>query len=205
MHPNMEYCALHYLHQWITDERSLREALTNGDSAQVLHALSVAVKFFQVARNLPRKYDVDRGQKRYEPLLHEFQKLPSAHDFEYDYVDQVDQFQKHIGAQYGGRSLISLSSKLLWLRYRDPFIIYDSRVRKALGVASADYGEFASKWLKCFEAHRSRIVSVCNTLPSILRYLAAQSADMEEEVGTVISKPWFHRRVLDIYLWHEGG
>ncbi len=201
---NIESCAPHYLRQWMIGERFLHAELNSHDTTRVFHALGNAAKFFGVARTLLRKYDVERGQKRYEPLLRAFQELPRASVFGDDFVDLVDQFQKRIGSLYGGKNLVSLSSKLLWLRYRDPFIIYDSRVRAALRASSADYREFAHRWLKRFEISQSQIIRVCRGLPSV-NYPFAQTEDTREEVVTICSKPWFHRGVFDIYLWHEGG
>ena len=205
MQPNLKYSSQHYLSQWINDERGLYERLRSDDSSQILAALGDAVKYFQVARNLPTKFDLGQGQERYEPLLQEFRKLPRKSVAGNDFVVRVDQFQRSIGAHYGGRNLISLASKLLWLRYRDPFIIYDSRVRNALGATSEDYREYTRKWLEGFDVFSSGIASACNSLPRVLDYLFAEPTGIEEDVVAITSKQWFHRRVFDIYLWHEGG
>ncbi len=205
MQMNLEYCAQHYLRQWIVDERDLHSALNSDIPDEILRGLKDAVKFFKVARTLPRKYDVERGRRRYEPLLNAFREFHGDSFVEGDFVERVEEFQRLIGSQYGGRNLVSLSSKLLWLRHRNPFIIYDSRVRKALGVSSVDYAKFVDKWLSSFEGFKPQIMAICKRLPSVPNYLFAQTEDIQQEVATVYSKPWFHRRVFDIYLWHLGG
>ena len=205
MQLSMEYCAEHYRRQWLTVERQLHFALNSRDADAVFSGLGDAVKFFMVARTLPRKYDVDRGAKRYEPLLHaflQFHEQPLSQDH---FVEHVDRFQRLIGSYYGGRSLISLSSKLLWLKHRDPFIIFDSRVRRALDVASSGYRQFAEKWLSGFEVHKSEIVEASSRLPRALGDLDAQAEDLGLEAATVSSELWFQQRVFDIYLWHLGG
>lgn len=135
MKTNLEYCAQHYLQQWIANEKHLHAELNGDGPSGVLAGLSKAVTYFQVARTLPRKYDVDQGLRRYEPLLQAFHELPQSSTYDNDFVELVDRFQRRIGSSYGRRNLISISSKLLWLRFRDPFIIYDSRVRSALKLA----------------------------------------------------------------------
>ncbi len=204
--PNLQYCAQHYLRQWMTEERSLHEALNSDDRETILQGLSDAVRFFKVARNLPMKYDVSSGLRRYEPLLNTFQifttdRSPSSADF----VAHVDQFQRKLSSLYGRRDLISIASKLLWLRYRDPFIIYDSRVRNAIGVSPGDYPEFVTAWLCHFPHLESKIPEVCRSLPNLLPYFLPYSADAVQVVRTTCSESWFHRRVFDIYLWHIGG
>ncbi|MFC2165394.1 hypothetical protein ACFLT2_10425 [Acidobacteriota bacterium] len=206
MEPNLQYCAQHYLHQWMMKERHLHEALNSEDRETILHGLSDAVRFFIVARNLPRKYDIEIGLRRYEPLLNTFltfiaDRSPSSVDF----IDHVDQFQRKLSSLYGGRALISISSKLLWLRYRDPFIIYDSRVRKAIGVRPGDYSEFIMTWLSRFQHLESEIAEVCGSLPNLLHYFFPFTSDAEQVVNAICSESWFHRRVFDIYLWHMGG
>jgi hypothetical protein len=205
MQTNLKYCAQHYLNQWIVYEQALHSRLSDGNSVELLPALDDAVKFFQVARNLPRKFDVGQGQERYEPLLREFTRLPKAPVAESDYVGMVSQFQESIGAHYGGRNLVSLASKLLWLRYRDPFIIYDSRVRHALRAASDDYGRFAQKWLAEFDLFESKIEDACALLPGLIDFFFPNATVEAEDISPITSKQWFHRRVFDIYLWHEGG
>ena len=202
MQLSMEYCAEHYRRQWLTVERQLHFALNSRDADAVFSGLGDAVKFFMVARTLPRKYDVDRGAKRYEPLLHaflQFHEQPLSQDH---FVEHVDRFQRLIGSYYGGRSLISLSSKLLWLKHRDPFIIFDSRVRNALGVASSSYPQFVERWLSGFEVHKSEIAYASDRLPHTAAHLDAEAEDVGPEAAAVSAELWFHRRVFDIYLWH---
>ena len=139
-----EYCSLYYLQQWLSGERRLHDALSGTDERSIREGLSDAVKSFRVARNLPRKYDADRGLKRYEPLLEVFLQLQKQEISESNFINVFDNFQSEISKKYGGKKLISLSSKLLWLRYRDPFIIYDSRARTSLEVTPGDYSEYVA-------------------------------------------------------------
>ena len=89
--------------------------------------------------------------------------------------------------------------------HRDPFIIFDSRVRNALGVASSSYPQFVERWLSGFEVHKSEIAYASDRLPHTAAHLDAEAEDVGPEAAAVSAELWFHRRVFDIYLWHLGG
>jgi hypothetical protein len=203
---NFEYCSLHYLRQWLHHEKPLHTAL-NSDNTEIIHrGLTDAVKFFIIARNLPRKYDVDRGLQRYKPLLDAFLANSNSTVTENNYHSILNQFQAAIRESYGGKNLISLSSKLLWLRYQDPFIIYDSRVRSSLKVPPGDYVHYAKEWLKSYGTVQEVIVNTCSDLPRIQRYVDPDITEYDlPEINDISAQPWFHKRVFDIYLWHIAG
>jgi hypothetical protein len=202
---NWEYCSLYYLQQWLSGERRLHDALSGTDERSIREGLSDAVKSFRVARNLPRKYDADRGLKRYEPLLEVFLQLQKQEISESNFINVFDNFQSEISKKYGGKKLISLSSKLLWLRYRDPFIIYDSRARTSLEVTPGDYSEYVAEWLKSFQPHQERIAAICSELSSVYRYVEFEYNESNfAEIKNVSNEEWFHKRVFDIYLWRGG-
>jgi len=194
---------LHYLQQWLSSERSLHDALSGTDERSIREGLSSAVKSFGVARNLPRKYDVDRGLNRYEPLLEVFLQLKEQEISESNFINVVDNFQSAISKRYGGQKLISLSSKLLWLRYRDPFIIYDNRARTSLKVTPGDYSKYVAEWLKLFQLCQERIAAICSELSSVYRYAEFEYDESNfAEIKNISNEEWFHKRVFDICLWH---
>jgi len=51
-----------------------------------------------------------------------------------------------IGTAYGHRLNLAAASKLLWVTYRHPFVIYDSVVRRHLGTRPDDYAAYVSAW-----------------------------------------------------------
>ena len=67
--PFIEYCSLHYLDIWFSRGRRIHLGLRSNDDKVILRSLTDAMTSFQVARNFPKKYDVDLGQRRYAPLL----------------------------------------------------------------------------------------------------------------------------------------
>lgn len=206
MKTNLEYCSLHYLRQWLDNERHLHTALNSDDVGIIERGISDAVRFFMVARNLPRKFDVEKGLTRYEPLLYAFLSIRKTDVTEANYIEVIDHFKSAISEVYGGKSLISLSSKLLWLRYQDPFIIYDSRVRSTLKVPSGNYSLYAKEWLESFSKDRSEIATICGNLPVISRYIEFEFDEADvRETKEISDRQWFHKRVFDIYLWHLAG
>jgi hypothetical protein len=188
----------------------LHAALSVDSVPEQMRGLQDALSFFMVARTLPRKYDVGEGAQRYRPLLDAFLEVEARSFVQDDFVKKVDALRKGIGARYGGRDLLSLSTKLLWLKHRDPFIIYDSRASKALGVTSSDYRDFTKKWEVGFLEHQSSIVAISGRLAELLQsglvsYFLPVTDNLEHEAVRLCSQTWYHRRVFDIYLWHLGG
>ena len=206
MPPYIEYCALHYLDQWFSKERRIRAGLRSNDDEVMLRSLADAMSFFQVARNFPKKYDVCLGRRRYAPLLKVVKSVsgeprPKRNDF----TRVVEHFRRSISQAYGGRDVLSASTKLLWLLYRDPIIIYDSRVRSVLKSSTGDYSEYVAKWDEGFRSHSRVIARACGTLDGHRRLLSCGHLISDTQLRAVCKKKWFHRRVYDIYLWHVAG
>jgi hypothetical protein len=201
---NFDYYSSYYLNQWIVHERNLHSLLQTSDRNELLDGLTKAVKYFVVARNLPRAYDVAQGIKRYEPLVNEFFKVNRYYPSEHTCIKTVDRFARSIGGRYGGTNLISLASKLLWLRFQDPFIIYDSNVRTALGVNPGNYADYASKWIRAFDNSKEDIALAVLRLSDVSLASLRPSLDMSQVDLNLVKNSWFHQRVFDMYLWHKG-
>jgi len=203
MKPFIEYCALHYLEQFFCKEEPLHIALNGKDREVKLTALQNATNFFGVARNLPTQFDIGIGPSRFEPVLNVLES--SEHRFEDDasFISLVYEVRSSISARYGGRYTLSLSTKFLWLIYRDPFIIYDSRVRNALGVDEGKYDQFVDKWLSQYQPLEEEIRRKCSLLPNYRRYILCGLSVSQEQIKRVCNESWFWHRVFDIYLWHQ--
>ena len=202
----IEYCSFYYLRQWLRSEKQLHTAL-NSNAEDIIHnGLSDAVKFFIVARNLPRKHDIGRGLPRYKPLLDAFLTVNQMDVTVGNYQDILLRFQRELSIGYGGKKLISLCSKLLWLRYQDPYIIYDSRVRSSLSVRPGDYGAYVREWLASYREIQSAIVEACSRIPISTRYIDFELSEEDiEGIDSTVSQAWFHKRVFDMCLWHMAA
>ena len=197
-----EYCALQYLNIYFDNDRECHEALLNGNTNDKLKALKKAGNFYSVARNLPRKYDIDEGKKRYEPVLEVLDSIKKEQIGEP--VDFVEKIQDKISDKYGGRGVLSLTTKFLWLKIKQPSIlIYDSQVRKVLDTENGDYGDYYNRWKGRYKEHEDDIRKACLKLNKQYLYLKNQYNGLQEEIEEISSKPWFHERVFDTYLWHQ--
>ena len=123
----LETACLGYLLQWSTLEKEIFDGLRSPSHDERLRALNRAAAFFRIARNLPIKRE--QGAERLSPVLEMFDQLPENPPD--DVMAAVIEFQDRLSAIYGRRAL-SFSSKVLWLRYRAPIVIYDAQARRAL-------------------------------------------------------------------------
>lgn len=195
----IEFCALRFLLQWEQSEKLFHSSLKGKPSTGELRR---ALQFFQIARNFPRLGEEHKAQFIINALL------------------SVDPFNEH-GADQNVRLLaerletefeqfnLSAASKLLWLRHRRPYIIYDSRTVRALKNAnenfdSKSYTEYCSAWKRQYRLHRRSIKSACERLVEIRGFFPAWHAN-EKAMLKATTGSWFRERVFDIYLWELGG
>lgn len=172
-----EYCSLHYLNQWLTYDMDYCQALANGNKSEKLTALKKAGGFYRVARNFPSEYDEKKGLARYEPVL-DIIDLLKPDQFENNPVKEILEIERRISEKYGNRSILSLSTKFLWIKIRQPILIYDSQARTALGTENGALDTFYEKWHIEFKVNQKEIVEACSKLPDMNKYTENQ------EVGT---------------------
>jgi hypothetical protein len=197
-----EFAALRYLDQWFLKEARLSSRIRSKSEDVQRVALAGAVQFFRVARNLPQKYDVHLGHARYEPLRIAVANLPpECMDAP---EDAVAQFAGALSREYGGKGVQSLSSKLLWLLYKDPIVIYDSKARNALGGRESRYSSFLVLWEDRWAVTEPQIAQACGELPQVVKYAQCSGSIGVEQVAEVSQSRWFQRRVLDVMLWYAG-
>ncbi len=205
MPPYFEFCAIHYLEQWFCTEQALHLSLRGKNLASKLDAIADSARLFGVARNLPRQFDTEIGMSRYEPLLAVVNEFEAKEIDGKSVLSVVEDFRSTLSARYGGRDVLSLSTKILWLLHRDPIIIYDSRVRSALNAPEGDYPAYVEHWLSKYDVHAASIHTVCTAVPEFYRYIRCGPRISMELARVACEEEWFRKRVLDIYLWHQGG
>jgi len=178
-----------YARTWIDLEKGLVSGLGAVDRATRLETLQRCAGQFRIARNFPTKFDIERGIPRLNPVLVILDALPEhlRADRLFDIVDVTSQ---RLATAYGMRVLLSAATKLLWLKYRDPVIIYDSQVRASLGVRAGDYPAYVRQWRALYSR----------------RALGIRNAASRIRIpGVPWKREWFRRRVFDLYLWAEGA
>jgi len=199
-----EYCSLHYLNQWLTYDMGYCQALANGNKSEKLTALKNAGGFYRVARNLPSEYDEKKGLARYEPVLDIIDPLKPI-QFENNPVEEILEIEKSISEKYGNRSVLSLTTKFLWIKIKQPILIYDSQARIAVGTENGVLDAYYEKWREEFKANQREIVEVCSKLPDMNKYTVNQEIGTKEYIREISNETWFHERVFDIYLWNKGN
>jgi len=196
-----EYCSLFYLNQWLEHDMGFCDALAKGNRSKKLDTLRKAANFYRVARNLPSKYEGDL--KRYELVLDIIDSLKPA-DFKKDPIEEIYKIKDKISDKYGKRGVLSLTTKFLWIKFKEPILIYDSQASMALGIKSEGLSSYYKKWREEFKDNKTAIVDACSKLPDMYKYAANQETGTKEYIDEIASATWFHERVFDAYLWHKG-
>jgi hypothetical protein len=197
---NLKYSALTYLNQWLANDRRFYDGLRSANRSQRLETLAKAVAFYRVSRNLPKKHD---KVERYARLLGIIDGLEVGRLSFEEGLHLAGRIETRISKAYGGKRMTSLTTKVLWLRYRHPIIIYDRQARKALR-AKEDLRHFSELWLREFEDRESEIDSACEDLPNVSEY-CVDSKISPAQIKALSSQRWFRERVLDVYLWQVGA
>ncbi len=205
--PTFEYCSLNYLNQWFNYDQQYCDALAGHDRDKKLSAMKKAGSFYGVARTLHLKFDENKFEKkgrlkRYEPVLEILDSLEPS-QFRDAPVGEIKRVEKQISRKYGDSSVLSATTKFLWLKIQRPILIYDRRARNALRVEEGDLESFYREWRKGFKHNESRIIQACAKLPEMNKYSINQEVT-KQEIKKLSSKAWFHERVYDTYLWHSG-
>ena len=104
---------------------------------------------------------------------------------------------------------LSAASKLLWLKHRKPYIIYDSRAVTALHemghrFEKKNYAGYCKSWRQEYRRHRENIQNATAKLVNMRSFFPTWHAD-GESMSKLFGQPWFLERVFDIYLWEMGG
>ncbi|WP_146108692.1 hypothetical protein [Chromatium okenii] len=195
MKHSLEYFSLYYLNMWLTHDRLYHESLNNGTHEEKLVFIKQAATYYKVARNLPKEYDEDIGYARYEPVIKIIDEV-IASDFSVDTVESIKKVQDELSRAYGGRCVLSITTKLLWLKIRDPIIIYDSQARKALKTDDGDLSGFYTAWRNEYCAHSKAIATICAKLSSVSNTLAIKKLLIQNTSKTYQCSLGFKREYL---------
>lgn len=201
--PNPIYCALSYLEIWVRVDREIHKALNSIDISDQLSAVAKAVRSYKIARNLPKTGDSDVGMKRYLPVVKALSSISKDEFAEKNAVDLVSILGKKITNRYG-RNVVSLSSKLLWLKFRDKIVIYDNLVKSAL-KCRGNYSDFYNKWNSKYMELSSEIDGACNKLPKLSQCTLNPKSTTPGYIREICCERWFKNRVFDILLWNIGN
>lgn len=198
-----EYCSLHYLNLWFMQDSICCKPFKNGSHDEKLEALQKAAAFYRISRNLPLSGDEAKGLPRFKPLLDVIDTV-KRDDFRSDPVAGIHKVEAAISKRYGGKGVLSLTTKVLWLKLKRPVIIYDAQARSAIGTRAGDLKGFYNDWRKEFQRHSHEIARVCAKLEKMGVYSVNGPRATPNLIHKVASTRWFHERVFDVYLWNKG-
>jgi hypothetical protein len=108
-----------------------------------------------------------------------------------------------------GQFNLSAASKLLWLRNRSPYVIYDARAVTALcrlknKFNKSDYSLYCTVWKKEYEKRFDEISLAAHGLVDLPKKYTAAYYLTADQLTEIVDSGWFIERVFDIYLWELG-
>jgi hypothetical protein len=208
---NFHYAAHTYLDNWVRCDRNARRELDFGrdtplDDEQACKQIAVVANVYGIARNFSK--DSEKEALRYSPVwaaLKSFKTRPAS---EQDAKDCVERLVRELRATYE-EGLLSAASKVLWMRFGSPIILYDRYAWNWMcshgGCSrSGSYADFNDAWRKSFLSRRNDVNDACDSLrgSKALRFLCPGDVT-EKEFGEVVSSHWFAERVFDHAIINE--
>jgi len=201
---NFNYFALMYLNDWYWWDKPFSERIVGSDRNDSLAAFHEAAKYYKVTRNFS---DLE-NEKRLAAAKALVLGVAGPIN-EQNVCETVKSLAAKFQEKYG-KNAVSAASKFLWLRFKSPVVIFDSRAiawlraNKYKVPYSAGYDIYCEKWLLAFNDNERQIRKSCSGLIKVKKYsMAAEESD--EKLEALVSQRWFMERVFDKYLWFNAG
>jgi hypothetical protein len=198
MNQPFPYCALRYLLLWEKSEKALHASMKTEPDTE---SLRKSMHYFRVSRTF-REIDTEAKASFVLAAL-----VNATGGTSPDPIKVVEQLTDQFVLEFEQRNL-SAATKLLWLRHRRPFLIYDARAVSALKGMDykfnpRSYSEYSEVWLSAYKKHRGSVLDAVALLPTLQPFVSAWHVT-PESIDRLVQKPWFCERVFDIYLWERG-
>ena len=198
--PTFEYCAFRFLTQWQEEEAELYHAIS---ATPTYKTIRLALSYFQVSRTF-KDINVDaNAQFVAEALIsvREDARLSIGHEKVHALAEIFKSRFKQLN--------LSAASKLLWLSYREPYVVLDSRAVNALvamsdGFIGLHYGAYAKVWREQYQKREPLIRTAVAKLPNA-RMFMREELPPDDILLKMVNESWFMERVFDIYLWIHNG
>lgn len=198
--PNMYgFYAMSYLNQWLKNDSHWHRILNSDQPrSNKLGAIKEAATYYRVARNWRQASEEDG---RYGAIL-DF--LDSAEPPQMDSIAAyVTKSAEQLRSLNGDRNVLSLTSKMLWVKFKSPVVIYDTQAKRALGLTGDDYSKFVKVWHDHFSVEKNAIEVACAQLENAIRFCVRPDLHIDEFRSFAFAD-FFMERVFDIRLWTEG-
>lgn len=199
--PTWDHCVTRYFQQWAgphnpadRTDKALRTDLRSPAPHVQRDALRRASAQYRVVRGLAKRHDEGINLPRLEPLRQAMEECTPLATETFDPVVLVEALTDAIARRYD-RRLPSLASKIAWLRFGSPVVIYDSYARKALGLrAGIGYADYLAEWRALYDSEHAVIAAS-----------TARATFTGPDAEVCRTSHWFQERVLDILLWEVGS
>jgi hypothetical protein len=200
---NFLYAAHTYVDDWVWYDRKAHavigiEAVQEPDLADACDQLRSVAQGYSVMRNFKAE---GSGVVRLGPVWAALKEVPRPVSDE-DAKACVAQLVTTLERIYH-RDLWSAASKFLWMRFREPIIIYDALAWNWMRAhhrcsAGGGYNGFYDGWRTSFEEHRGDVNVACEELlrAQVRRFLCPSDVT-EVEFEAAVSSRWFAERVFD--------
>jgi hypothetical protein len=195
------YCALAYADQWLGKDKWFCEILPDHNQPEYarLKTLHEALKFYRVTRNWP-----GNGIERFKPLLEILDEISdSKPSTTLERTQAVAKVVKKL-KPHTEKELFSLATKMLWIWFKQPFIIFDKNAASSLGLNSLSINQaekYYNKWESAFDNEMSGIEEACRHLPQQRSWLKHGDKITDNELESLSGELFFHQRVFDNFLW----
>lgn len=200
MKPTFTYCAARYLDVWLRKESDLVQGLRSPTHKSIRASLA----HFNVSRGFSGIANSQTSGKVAALLLeHDRYVTPKTAP------TRVVNFASALESDLGYDNLLSAASKLLWLRSRSPFVIFDNRAANALELEGKtfqrrDYSSYYHAWRDAYSNHQDAISQALSQLSRFVDFTAAAHFG-EGHLAQLVSQNWFSERTFDQYLWLVGA
>ncbi|WP_103308082.1 MULTISPECIES: hypothetical protein [unclassified Pseudomonas] len=199
---NFKYFALMYLNDWHQWDQPFSERIFSSNKTQSLQAFHHAAKYYKVTRN----FRIDKTESRLQGAL-DLVRSGRGKLTEKNVCEKVNQLALAFEKRYG-KNAVSAASKFLWLRYKSPVVIFDSRAKQWLNKngykVPNHYEGYREQWLAAFSDHSLQIERACAALVNAHDFSMAFESS-PKEIVPITTSLWFKERVFDKYLWFNAG
>ncbi|MEW7864658.1 hypothetical protein [Aeromonas diversa] len=200
---NFHYFSMMYLNDWFYWDEPFISRISDTNKDKRIMGLHDAAKYYKVTRN----FKTIPERVRFEKALDELELISCPSNAE-DAISTVNELSSALMKNYG-RNAVSAASKFLWLKFKSPILIYDSRAYEWLRtrghqIPVGDYASYYDAWNSAYSEAESIIDASTKGLFKVKEY--SQAYDREEQaIKTLTSERWFKERVFDKYLWFNAG
>ena len=199
MKQSFEYFALRALMLWDIDESKLHEGIKNNPTPEIIRQ---SLRHFGVARSFEGIASDATALQFIANALRDITQRGNLTANEAQ--EKVVLLTKQLKTRFK-RSSVSAASKLLWLKHRTPFIIYDSRAIRALQFArKPDYADYCVEWRRKYQDLHAAIADAAGRLSEIGGFVSSWRKS-SDDLAILIGEDWFHERIFDVCLWETGG